>query len=170
MRVIIFLELFGNFLKKFLGNFWGIFCEFFVNSFGILNCILTQNSECDMKWCKFWLKEKRTRTTNQILRSALARSRLKNKYLLANFDGNTFLQISKSRVVWPRGVGFIALDAQFWGLSQELKIYDLSKSSWKPTFNELKITSHQDPSVQGVKYVILYYLCKYFYSISISDQ
>ena len=32
-----------------------------------------------MKWCKFWLKERqdRTRTTNQIFRSALARSRLK---------------------------------------------------------------------------------------------
>ena len=66
--------------SEFLGNFWeifekflGILWEFFGNSFGILNCTLTQNCEWDMKWCKFWLKDRqdRTRTTNQILRSAL---------------------------------------------------------------------------------------------------
>ena len=66
-------------LWKFYGNSLGIFWEFFGNSLKNLNCTLTQNCECDMKWCKFWLKERqdRTRTTNQILRSALAKSRLK---------------------------------------------------------------------------------------------
>ena len=68
-------EFFGNW--KFFGNSLEILSEFFWNSFGILNCTLTQNCECDMKWCKFWLKERQDRTRNQILRSALERSRLK---------------------------------------------------------------------------------------------
>ena len=55
--------------------YWIFFCSHLEVS---VNCILTQNCKCNKKWCNFWLKERQQdRTTNQILRSALARSRLK---------------------------------------------------------------------------------------------
>ena len=48
--------------------------------------MLTQSCECDMNWGNFWLRrdKDKDRTTNQILKSALARSRLKiyNRYVL----------------------------------------------------------------------------------------
>ena len=67
-------------------NSWGFLWEFYRNSFGIL-FILTQSCECDMNWCNFWQGETRTRTgqdrtTNQILRSSLARSHLKSPILI----------------------------------------------------------------------------------------
>ena len=72
----IFWEFFENFLKIVLGIFLEILSSFlwilweisgnsleiYWNSLGILNCTLTPNCECDLKYCKFWLKERQERT------------------------------------------------------------------------------------------------------------
>ena len=42
-----------DFFEKFSRILW----EFYRNSLRILNCILTQSCQCDMKWCNFWLNE-----------------------------------------------------------------------------------------------------------------
>ena len=99
----------------FWRNFWGIVWESFGNSlrilwefnqiaFGILNCTLTQNCEWDIKWCKFWVKERqdRTRTTNQILRSTLARSHLKRQNSLwteVNHSGHSDVLLCHSCLI-----------------------------------------------------------------------
>ena len=81
-----FYEFYHNSFE-FLGNsfgilleFLGILLEFFGDvCFGALNVWVLILGNFDLKWCNFWLKERQGqgRTTNQILRSALARSRLK---------------------------------------------------------------------------------------------
>ena len=81
------MEGWGVLICEFFGNILGILSEFFGNSLRILNCIPTQSCECDMNWCNFWQGETRTRTgqdrtTNQILRSSLARSHLKSPILI----------------------------------------------------------------------------------------
>ena len=59
--------------KVCLGYSSGVLWEFFGN-FELQ--MLTQSCECKMNWCNFWMKGQ-TRTSNQIIRSPLAKSRLK---------------------------------------------------------------------------------------------
>ena len=87
--------------------------------------MLTQSCDCDMNWCNFWLLKGETRTTNQILKSPLARLYLKIKRFLRITDIFNTIYLRSKNFNWLQN------RRKTWVVSRWPSLYFLETPIWQ---------------------------------------